>query len=523
MVAMWVGAASGQAREKLNIADLQRSLLRPLELNSKEAATKVLQRRARVTQRWKSDLSHFSALCLDVAPVLVKASVLSDGLLSQKAGVRAMTFSKASSSGSSEAESFDDVRRTLLNYRTLAETAMPEELLDCTVVEAEEGKSPADRNFARQLSRQLSQQSETHFSRQQSQMSETDKTDKKFSRQQSEPVAASKVCGKFQRQMSAAVEGPRSPLRKRQESITMSESGYKVGQRTGQDAELKRTVQGLLNKICPDNVASIVEKIGAVEVSGLSQLQVIIELIFKKAVTEPHYCETYADLVFSLKAVYPNFENPDGGKPVTFKSLVLNICQNEFEQLLSSADLSEDEKANCDEAELDYLRKKRKDRMRANMKFIGHLFLRQLLSAKVIGTIICELLLCEQAETLPEEHALECACELLLAIGYTLENMAAGQTALNAVCHRMKDLKSKLSNDGKGFYCKRVQFLMQDVLDTRQAGWTKKVFKAAAKTKEEIRLEQERELKSKALGKEVAEERVVTGQRPVYLSRAVGA
>lgn len=126
--------------------------------------------------------------------------------------------------------------------------------------------------------------------------------------------------------------------------------------------------------------------------------------------------------------------------------------------------------------------------MRGNMKFIGHLFLRQLLSAKVIGSVICclamfqraiyvgqdplkrrgflpkvfflkknrvldvmatnhwkfissfhpslvetqksshlhpspspppqgELVLCEQVDDLPEEHALECACELLLAIG----------------------------------------------------------------------------------------------------------
>ena len=29
--------------------------------------------------------------------------------------------------------------------------------------------------------------------------------------------------------------------------------------------------------------------------------QAIIELMFKKAVTEPHYCETYADMVFNLK------------------------------------------------------------------------------------------------------------------------------------------------------------------------------------------------------------------------------
>ena len=67
--------------------------------------------------------------------------------------------------------------------------------------------------------------------------------------------------------------------------------------------------------------------------------------------------ETYADLVFSLKSVYPDFPSPDGGKPVTFRrawaatlsrrgtrqlpgtlsGLVLNICQNEFEELLASS------------------------------------------------------------------------------------------------------------------------------------------------------------------------------------------
>ncbi|CAE7677527.1 EIF(ISO)4G2, partial [Symbiodinium necroappetens] len=197
---------------------------------------------------------------------------------------------------------------------------------------------------------------------------------------------------------------------------------------------------GLLNKICPENVASIIEKIAAIEVQDIKQLEAIIELMFKKAITEPHYCETYADMVFSLKAVYPSFPSPDGGKPITFKGLVLNICQNEFEELLASNDISAEQKAKLDEEELEYMRKKRKDRMRANMKFIGHLFLRQLLSAKVIGSVICELVLCEQVDDLPEEHALECACELLLAIGYTMENMIAGQSALTSVCGRLKEL-----------------------------------------------------------------------------------
>lgn len=102
---------------------------------------------------------------------------------------------------------------------------------------------------------------------------------------------------------------------------------------------------GLLNKICPENVDSIIEKIAAIKVENMKELQVpcrplgsfrhfeehlgsqaIIELMFRKAVTEPHYCETYADMIFNLKAVYPSFPDPEGGKPITFKGLVLNIC-----------------------------------------------------------------------------------------------------------------------------------------------------------------------------------------------------
>lgn len=222
--------------------------------------------------------------------------------------------------------------------------------------------------------------------------------------------------------------------------------------------------------------------------------------------------------------MYPEFPSSDGGKPVTFRGLVLNICQNEFEDLLTSADLSVEEKAKCNEEELEMLRKKRKDRMRANMKFIGHLFLRQLLSAKVIGSILCELVLCEQATILPEEHALECACELVVAVGYTLESMPPGQLALKQVCGRLQDLKGSKLENGKSAYCKRVQFLIQDLLDTRAAGWTKRVFKTAAKTKDEIRMDMEREISEGAHRKgPVGAEQVVTGARPVYLSSVCGA
>lgn len=328
----------------------------------------------------------------------------------------------------------------------------------------------------------------------------------------------------FARSVSDRVSDREEPQQPSLPSPSMT--AYRPRGNAGDDcqSELKRTIQSLLNKVCPENVATIAERIAAVQVLSVEDLEILIELIFKKAVTEPHYCETYADLVFALKSSFPEFPNPEGGKPLTFKGSVLNICQSEFEEVLNSIEPTDVETAKYSAEDLELIKKKRKDRMRANMKFIGHLFLRQLLSVKVIAAVEFELVHFHEAEKLPTEHALECAIELLTAIGYTLEGMPAGSTAVQQVCKRLLDLKNKKDKESKGAYCKRIQFMIQDLLDIREAGWAKKVFKSSAKTKEEIRLEHQRELCERAQGKDTtAAQHVVTGQRPLYLTSITGA
>jgi len=70
---------------------------------------------------------------------------------------------------------------------------------------------------------------------------------------------------------------------------------------------LERKVRSLLNKICPDNLQVITEQLAAIELKNVEQLETIIKLIFGIALTDPHYCETYADMVFTLKNRYPEF------------------------------------------------------------------------------------------------------------------------------------------------------------------------------------------------------------------------
>uniref|UniRef100_A0A7S2L2P2 MIF4G domain-containing protein n=1 Tax=Zooxanthella nutricula TaxID=1333877 RepID=A0A7S2L2P2_9DINO len=288
---------------------------------------------------------------------------------------------------------------------------------------------------------------------------------------------------------------------------------------------MRRVVQGLLNKACPENVATILEKIAALGVRETGHLEILVELIFKKALAEPHYCETYADLVFGLQVTLPAFAREgEAGPSLTLRTALLGVCQREFEGLL--ADLEAKDAEVHDLEELEHLRKQRRERLRANVRLIGHLFLRKLLATKVVGRLALELTNCNAEDQPPEEHAVESACELLLSVGYTLELHPAGAEVLECVCARMQRLKDrKAEPEGKkGLYCKRVQFAIQDLLETRAAGWSKRSFKSAAKTKQEIREQQARDewlAKTPHGAPSPGVEQVVVGQRPAYLSGGI--
>jgi len=301
-----------------------------------------------------------------------------------------------------------------------------------------------------------------------------------------------------------------------------SETAYRVAKKetTSREQELQRAVQSLLNKICPENVKKIGSQIAETKVVSTAELKLVIGLIMKKSLSEPHYCETYADLVYLLKAEMPEFPCPDGGpKPVSFKSTLLNFCQNEFDCISTIMEETEDEADKYNPEELDFIRNQRKTRVLANMKFIGHLFLRGLLTPKIIGQVIEDLSCCKQEEVLPADYVVECLCELLTSIGYTLESMPAGAAALGQVCGRLKDLKTRKLKNGKSVYCKRIQFGIQDLLDIRSKGWERKVFKTIAKTKDEIRQAQEQDMKAQAVGSDVSSGvKVIAGQRPAYLT-----
>ncbi|KAL0798264.1 hypothetical protein Bca101_053438 [Brassica carinata] len=58
----------------------------------------------------------------------------------------------------------------------------------------------------------------------------------------------------------------------------------------------------------------------------------VIQLIFEKAVLEPTFCQMYALLCFDINGKLPSFPSEEaGGKEITFKRVLLNNCQEQFE------------------------------------------------------------------------------------------------------------------------------------------------------------------------------------------------
>merc|ERR1712242_343439 len=86
----------------------------------------------------------------------------------------------------------------------------------------------------------------------------------------------------------------------------------------------------------------------------------------------------------------------------------------------------------------------------------------------------------------------------------------------------MGELKRATAPDGKPCFSKRVQFQIQDLLDLRQSGWRKKMFKETAKTTSEIRNDHNTEARLKAKrGQDAMFVTQIAGAKPAYMENVI--
>ncbi|CDJ41260.1 hypothetical protein ETH_00011725 [Eimeria tenella] len=282
------------------------------------------------------------------------------------------------------------------------------------------------------------------------------------------------------------------PAQQSSMSRLSTSTGFRVGREIDPRERKRRSLNALLNKLTIDNFGVVCEKIclEAEQFDSVADLELLSDLLFNKAVSEPEYSEMYADLYQIIRWRSPDFTVPGEERKINFHRTFVNRCQDEFERLQGKNVLliTEEERAECQDADDEAkLLKKKKTRVLGNMRFIGELFLRRALSPNVLNDVVHALVFSSKGDAFPDEHFIECLTELLTTIGYTMDSQDSSRAMMNEFIGKLQELQLRAG------YSSRITFKIQDLLDLRQRHWTKKVFRDVAKSVAQIREDAKRD------------------------------
>lgn len=240
------------------------------------------------------------------------------------------------------------------------------------------------------------------------------------------------------------------------------------------EEELSRNVKSLLNKLTIEKFNVISEKIARLLEGSLknrSEVQLIVDAMIDKAVSEPDWSEMYADLcqVLQWRSVSPE-GHPDTIRKTPFMLCLLNRIQTEFEAIATPTVLVQETDDDGEERQLEEARVKR--RVLGVVKLIGELFHRRLLGFKIVNDVVVELVIKSEE---PDEHLVECFLQLIATVGYFIDQNPKMKVVLDSWFGRLRELQSK------SCYSKRLKCVIQDTIDMRRAEWRKKIHKERAK------------------------------------------
>ncbi|KAL5866209.1 hypothetical protein ACOSQ3_003723 [Xanthoceras sorbifolium] len=287
------------------------------------------------------------------------------------------------------------------------------------------------------------------------------------------------------------IPSPQTPL----QIMHRAERKYEVGKVTDEEEAKQRQLKAILNKLTPQNFEKLFEQVKAVNIDNAVTLTGVISQIFDKALMEPTFCEMYANFCSYLAAELPDFS--EDNEKITFRRLLLNKCQEEFErgeieqEEANKADKEGEIKLTAEQREEKRIKARR--RMLGNIRLIGELYKKKMLTERIMHECIKKLL--GQYEN-PDEEDVEALCKLMSTIGEMIDHPKAKEH-MDAYFDRM----AKFSNNMK--LSSRVRFMLKDSIELRKNKWQQRRKVEGPKKIEEVHRDaaQERQAQSSRLAR----------------------
>ncbi|XP_071034173.1 eukaryotic translation initiation factor 4 gamma 3 isoform X2 [Parasteatoda tepidariorum] len=241
------------------------------------------------------------------------------------------------------------------------------------------------------------------------------------------------------------------------------------GQLDLEKEKLKRSVQGILNRLTPQEFETLLTEVKNLNIDTEEKLCTVTDLIFEEAAAEPNSSFLYANMCKHLALIKVSTKNKDY---VNFRKVLLRKCQKEFEEgrrdelkheerVKALEEAAPEEKKELEQKMYDEDNKMRYRRL-GYIRFIGELFCLKMLTEPIMHEYIKRLI------SQGDEESLECLCQLLKTIGKELDDRKVKGSKESMMKNYFTQMQKIVDKRLTG---SRVRFMLQDVIDLRRNDW----------------------------------------------------